>query len=179
MSSKSVPEKLRRPWSLAARLSAWYAGSAFLLLLVATGFLYWALVKNFDHEDDQYLTEKVNVLSTLLRERPGVTAILDWEVESESTARPYMRVLTRVLGADGRVIVETKGMSAELPPSAFPAPPARAGQVAEGAELRSSGGRTFRLLSARALAAPPKHENCLVQAALDTTYEENLVAEYR
>jgi two-component system heavy metal sensor histidine kinase CusS len=179
MSSKSVPEKLRRPWSLAARLSAWYAGSAFLLLLVATGFLYWALVKNFDHEDDQYLTEKINVLSTLLRERPGVTAILDWEVESESTARPYMRVLTRVLGADGRVIVETKGMSAELALSVFPAPSARVGQVGEGVEVRSAGGRTFRLLSARAVAGPPKQENCLVQAALDTTYEENLVAEYR
>ena len=40
MSSKSVPEPgppARRPWSLAARLTAWYAGSAFTLVLVATG----------------------------------------------------------------------------------------------------------------------------------------------
>ena len=97
------------------------------------------------------------MLSTLLRERPGVTAILDWEVESESTARPCMRVLIRV----------------------SPEPPARAGQMAEGVEVRSAGNRTFRLLSARTVAGPPTHENCLVQAALDTTYEENLVAGYR
>ncbi len=42
MSSKIAPDPSRRPWSLAARLTAWYAGSAFALVLVATGFLYWA-----------------------------------------------------------------------------------------------------------------------------------------
>jgi hypothetical protein len=45
--------KSSRPGSLALRLSAWYAGSAFLLLLAGTSFLYWELVQSFDTEDDQ------------------------------------------------------------------------------------------------------------------------------
>lgn len=51
--------------------------------------------------------------------------------------------------------------------------------MAEGVEVRSSGSRTFRLLSARTVAGPLTHEDCLVQAALETTCEENLVAGYR
>ena len=59
-----------RPWSLAARLTAWYAGSAFLLLLGATSFLYWALVANLDREDDQILADKVHLLRGIFRDRP-------------------------------------------------------------------------------------------------------------
>ena len=62
MSSPTAAERApaRPPWSLAARLTAWYAGSAFLLLAAATGFLYWALVRNLDQEDDQHLANQVH-----------------------------------------------------------------------------------------------------------------------
>ena len=53
MSSNSAPERAprhKRPWSLAARLTAWYAASAFTLILVATGSLYWGLITNLDQE---------------------------------------------------------------------------------------------------------------------------------
>jgi len=66
MSSKTGP----RPWSLAARLTAWYAGSAFALVLVTTGFLYWALVQNLDREDEQALRAPVRDMRALLASLP-------------------------------------------------------------------------------------------------------------
>ena len=57
MSSNTGAEP--RPWSLALRLTLWYAGSAFALILVATGYLYWALVQQLDEEDDEWLAGKV------------------------------------------------------------------------------------------------------------------------
>jgi hypothetical protein len=69
MSSKTVPEPAARPaWSLAARLAVWYAGSAFLLVLLATGYWYWVLVANLDREDDELLADKVRVVRKLLRD---------------------------------------------------------------------------------------------------------------
>ena len=61
----------RRPWSLAARLTAWYAGSSFALVLVASGLLYLALSRNLDKEDDQVLADKVNVLLFARGPRPS------------------------------------------------------------------------------------------------------------
>src|SRR5437762_219344 len=72
MSSTSAPNPLSRrtgslalprSWSLAARLTAWYTASAFVLILLATGFLYWVLYSNLEREDDQYLADKVRILS--------------------------------------------------------------------------------------------------------------------
>src|SRR5438105_3369642 len=109
--------KSRRPASLALRLSAWYAGSAFLLLLSGTGFLYWELVQSSNGEDDQYISEKANTLSELLHRRDFRT--LKWEVEGESTARPSVEVLARVFASTGSIVVETDGMSEQLPAAIF------------------------------------------------------------
>ena len=52
MSSKSDLKPTRRgTWSLAARLTAWYAGTAFLLVVAVSGFLYAVLVANLERED--------------------------------------------------------------------------------------------------------------------------------
>src|SRR5438445_13817397 len=101
MSSKDAVEAApvrpaRRPWSLAARLTVWYAGSAFLLILGATGFLYWALLTNLDREDDEFLADRVRVLRALLRDRPGDEAALRRAVAGEQGARPEAQTLVRV-----------------------------------------------------------------------------------
>src|SRR2546423_538318 len=103
MSSKTAPEpRRRRPWPLAARLAAWYAGTAFLLVLLATGFWYWVLATNLDREDDDLLVDKVQVVRMLLREAPEVSPALRQEVEWESAARQNVRFYIRILGPDGR-----------------------------------------------------------------------------
>src|SRR5260370_1303811 len=151
-----------RPGSLALRLSAWYAGSAFLLLLAGTGFLYWELVQSSNAEDDQSLSEKANTLSELLRQHDFRT--LNWEGQGESAVRPAGEVLSRVLASDGRMVVETAGMSEQLPSQIFP-PNHRI-------EYRKSGKRIFRVLSRQI----PDYR---LQIALEVTFERNMLAEYR
>lgn len=177
MSSKNDDRTsaISRPqWSLAARLSLWYAGSAFLLLLIATGFLYWALIDNLRREDDTYLAEKANVLRALLRDHSDHPAMIEWEIEAESTARPLATVFSRVVASNGRVVFETKGMSRFVePPRAF------AGPLESLTGVRSSDGRLFRVLTARTAAGPSGTEALTIQVALDQTYEEKVAAEYR
>ena len=152
----------KRPGSLALKLAGWYAGSAFLLLLAGTGFLYWKLVQSSNAEDDQYLTEKANTIRELLNEHDFRT--LNWEVEGESAARPGAQLLSRVSSAAGRILVESPGMSDHLPSSAFPTNGRK--------EFRKFGNRVFRVVSEQV----PGYQ---LQVALEVTPERNLFGDYR
>ncbi len=68
MSSKSERnDSPARPWTLAGRLTAYYAGSAFLIVSLATGYLYWAMVRNVDLEDDRLLADRVRLLQSIIQ----------------------------------------------------------------------------------------------------------------
>src|SRR5229473_3648417 len=152
----------KHPRSLALRLSIWYAGSAFLLLAAGTGFLYWELVESSNAEDDQYIAEKANTLRKLINGRDFRT--LKWEVEGESSVRPAVEVLSRVFSSDGRILVESAGMSEQLPAQIFP----RSDRI----EYRTFGQRIFRVLSVEV----PDYR---LQVGVEVTFEKNMLAGYR
>src|SRR4051812_32751506 len=156
MSSKTAAEP--RPWSVALRLTVWYAAAGFALVLVATGYLYWALARNLDREDDQFLADKVAEVRRVLEERPGDRAALEQEVASTSAGGFFVRVVPDGVGRD---TVETPGMAPLLPPGVFPAGQAGAEQ---GREYRTADGRSFRLRSYVAQAKP-----YLIHVAMDTS----------
>src|SRR6516165_7599896 len=125
-----APIRTTRAWSLATRLTAWYAGSAFALILVATGFLYWASVTNLDREDDQLLGDRMRELRAVLVKRPGDIAAIRQEVEEEWEAHER-RIHMRIMSEQGHVLAETPGMGQLLPASAFPHPTPEPGQGAD------------------------------------------------
>src|SRR5579871_2030912 len=154
MSSKNAPERPAASWSLAARLTAWYVGSAFLLILLATGFLYWALVTNLDREDDQLLRDKIHVLGTILREEAAAGTALEREVELETGAGRRVPVFLRVLSCEGKPVLETPGMSDRLPAHLFPDPGTGVGEPGPGREIETPAGQAYRVLAARIAAGP-------------------------
>ncbi|MCL5745487.1 MAG: heavy metal sensor histidine kinase [Acidobacteria bacterium] len=164
--------------SIAWQLSAWYAGSAFLLLAVGTGFLYFVLARSFDRENTDYLTEKTRTLETLLRERPGEEATIRWEVEGESVAHPSIRVLSRVLAPNGSVLVQTSGMSDDLPPSVFPESRNLNSGDVQTKDVETRSGKTYRLMAANA-ARPGAAGPYTLQVAIELTFEKDLLAGYR
>ncbi len=168
----------RRKRSIAWQLSAWYAGSAFLLLAVGTGFLYFVLARSFDQENTDYLTEKTRTLETLLRERPGEEATVRWEVEGESLAHPSIRVLSRVLAPDGTILVQTPGMSADLPPDVFPAASNLNSEDAQTKDVETRSGKTYRLMAANAIRPGAARPHTL-QVGIELTFEKDLLAGYR
>jgi two-component system heavy metal sensor histidine kinase CusS len=152
----------KHPRSLALRLSLWYAASSFLLLGAGTGFLYWELVQSSNAEDDQYIAEKANTLRKLIRGRDFRT--LKWEVEGESSVRPAVEVLSRVFSSDGHILIESAGMSEQLPAQIFP----RGDRI----EYRTFGQRIFRVLSVEV----PDYR---LQVGVEVTFEKNMLAGYR
>jgi two-component system, OmpR family, heavy metal sensor histidine kinase CusS len=184
MSSKNVPDipepdhasaRTARAWSLAARLTAWYAGSTFALVLAATGFLYWASVRNLDREDDQLLGDRVRGLCAVMQNRPGDMAAIRQEVEEEE-AHERTRVHLRILDEGGQVVIETPGMNQLLPASSFPASSAEPGT---GADVDAAKGRSFRVLAVTVTDGSPKRSPCVIQVAMDRSLEMELHASYR
>jgi two-component system, OmpR family, heavy metal sensor histidine kinase CusS len=180
MSSTTRPEQPRpraggRSWSLAARLTAWYTGASFVLVLGATLFLYETLVSSLEREDDEFLRDKVRVFQVLLRDRPGDAVALEREVEWESGAGPSGQVYVRVLGPEGTPLAETPNMGAVLEAGRFPAPP-NGGEA--GTEMSGPGGQTFRAMVAPASFGPDGPAG-VIHVAMDRTQEEALLAAYR
>src|SRR5690242_4419081 len=105
-------------WSLAFRLTAWYVGSSFVILVAATVFLYVTLEVNLRHAQDQFLTEKIGVLRRLLQERMDDKD--EWklreEVEETWAPRQYERVYARVLNPHGDIMAKSPQMSSLLAP---------------------------------------------------------------
>ena len=162
-------------WSLAKRLSLWYALSAFLLLSVATGLLYWGTARRFDQENDQYLEKKISLLESLLRDPSEQMATVRWEVEEELLTSPSVRVLSRVAAADGHVLFETSGMSRDLPNHLL----ARLEANRRGTNIRTPSGKEFRVLTLF-VEAPHSAEKrgFRLQVAIDLEYERRLLRNY-
>jgi two-component system heavy metal sensor histidine kinase CusS len=156
-------------------LTAWYAGSAFALVLAATGFLYWAAVSNLDREDDQLLGDRVRGLRAVMQNRPGDMAAIRQEVEEEE-AHERTRVHLRILDEHGQVVIETPGMNPLLPSSSFPAPAAEPGA---GCDIESVKGRPFRVLAVTVADQPSARSAQVIQVAMDRGLEMELYANYR
>jgi two-component system heavy metal sensor histidine kinase CusS len=188
MSWKSAPEPNtpgaapapRAGWSLASRLTAWYAGTAFLLILAATGFLYWVLVTNLEREDNQYLADKIRILRALLRDRPEDARALKQEAEWEWAVSQHAQFYVRILDESDQPIIETPAMSEYLPVDSFPAPAEIGAEPGSGTEVQGKRhGKSFQVLAARATAGGTGGRLRSIQVALDRTYEEDLLAGYR
>ncbi len=165
-------------WSIAGRLTLWYAASAFLLITVSTGVLYWVLVRNVDRQDDQFLVDTVQIIRGLIRERPGDTAALRQEVEWEGAARRYTRMYVRIRDSGARVLLETPGTGAVLGVRRIPAAPLDA-EPGPGLDIRSAAGTPYRVLAAWARVGPDGESSYLIEAVLDRTAEQTLLRGYR
>jgi two-component system heavy metal sensor histidine kinase CusS len=156
------------------------------LVLAATGFLYWASVRNLDREDDQVLGDRVRAVRAVMIKRPGDTSAMRQEVDEEWEAHERARVHIRVLDEEGKVVVETPGMSGLLPPSSFPVPTEEPGNGTDTKSVKSSPARTedpakptkrklYRVLAVRAADGSPY----VIQVAMDRNEKIKLLAEYR
>src|ERR1700758_374117 len=110
----SAPTAPRTRSTLAFRLSAAYSLGGLSLVLLATAGLYVVLRAELDKSTDQFLSDKLQVLRTMLRERPDDADGLREEIELESAARRYQRFYIRLLDERGVPILTTPGMDEQL-----------------------------------------------------------------
>ena len=170
-----------QPWagSIVVRLTAWYAGSALVLILAATGFLYWVLAASFDAEDRQALVNTVADLRLVLR-ASGELRLPD--AATPTPAHPFrspQQTWVRIVDTGGRTLVETPGMGEVLPVASFPAETLT--QAGDGVrrEVSTASGMLFDTLSARVLTDAGNPDGRVLQVAMDRADEELLLAHYR
>ena len=182
---KSAEQGKRSAWSITGRLTLLYTLSTFAMLVLSTTFLYWVLASNLEHEDHQFLSDKIHVLRVILREHTDDPAFLKQEVEWEggtsstsSSISQHYAYYSRILDASGGLLLETPGMGIVIPATAFPSPVAEAHDTEETLSWQAQDGRTY-LLSAAWESSSSSQFHHLIQVALDISREDVLIADYR
>src|SRR5271166_4868747 len=104
-----------RLWrTLAFRLTAAYALAGLFLVFLATASLYLLTITEMERSTRLFLDDKVNVLRTMLRERPDDWNALEEEIELESAARRYEQFYIRLLDERNEPLLTTPGMAEQL-----------------------------------------------------------------
>jgi two-component system, OmpR family, heavy metal sensor histidine kinase CusS len=162
--------------SLAFRLTAWYVLAGLALVVFVTASLYFLLVTELQKSTDLFLADKVNVLRTMLRERPDDWDALREEIELESAARRYQQFYIRLLDEQNVPLLTTPEMAEQLDLPQLTSQTKRYPERAE--RMKGLNGRLFFVMSASA-AVGSSAKSDTVQIAIDVSQQEGLLARYR
>jgi two-component system heavy metal sensor histidine kinase CusS len=166
-----------RLWdTLAFRLTAWYVLAGLALVVFATASLYSVLVTELEKSTDLFLADKVNVLRTMLRERPDDSDALREEIELESAARRYQQFYIRLLDERNVPLLTTPGMAEQLDLPQLTAQ--TQGRPEHGEAMQGINGRLFFVMSAPAPVGGSVQTDTM-QIAIDVSQQEALLARYR
>jgi len=169
---------IRKWWgTLGFRLTAGYAISGLLTVFFATAGLYVVLITNLDRSTNLFLADKVNVLQTMLHERPNDVDALREEIELESAARRYERFYIRLLDSQGNLLMATPGMADQVDLQQLTAK--TLARPNHAIAMTGKKGRAFRVISVALPVGSPPTEQDSVQIAVDISQEEELLARYR
>ena len=163
--------------SLSSWLTAWYTAACLAVLVVATGSLYWALASELDGDTDLFMADKVNVVRSILRDRPNDWSGLREEIDLEPAARRYERFYIRLLDESGKPVISTPGMDRLLASTAFPQE--ETGDRMRGVRIVSANGDRFRAVTTSAPVGSDTGKIWRMQVAIDRAQDEKLLSHYR
>src|ERR1044071_6647681 len=165
-------------WSIARRLTLLYASANAVMLSLAASFLYWSLTREVWQDDDAFLANEIQECRRLLREHSAGAPLLAHEVQTEAAASQFIKYYLRVLRGRGETEIETPQMPEALSPQRFPAP-AEPGQVPARGTVARSGRTAYLMMTAWAQIGSEKTDSRIIQAAIDVTSDQELIAGYR
>jgi two-component system heavy metal sensor histidine kinase CusS len=158
-------------------LTAGYALAGLLMVVVATASLYLVLVAELERSTDLFLSDKINVIRTMLRDRPNDWDNLREEVELESAARQYEQFYIRLLDERNTPVMATPGMSDQLDLEKFPSETHSLSRHA--LPMKGKNGRVFRVTTTTVPVGSPPTQSDTIQIAIDVSQKEALLARYR
>ena len=161
-------------WSnLAFRLTAWYLLAGLALVVLTTASLYFLLVTELKKSTDLFLADKINVVRTMLQERPDDQDGLREEIELESAARTYQHFYIRLLDERNTPLLVTPGMEDQLDLSQLSLQ-----TLGRAESVTGRNGRPFLVMSSAAHVGNSGRTDT-VQIAIDISQQEALLASYR
>jgi two-component system heavy metal sensor histidine kinase CusS len=173
-----VPSSVSRIWrTLAFRLTAAYASAGLVLVLLATFSLYVLLVSELNKSTELFLKDKVNVLRTMLRERPEDSDGLREEVELESAARRYEQFYICLMNQQGKPLLMTPGMASQLDLSKLAS--LLTGQGGSAIPMTGKDGKSFRVIAATADFGDRPDHIIRIQVAVDVSQKDELLKRFR
>jgi two-component system, OmpR family, heavy metal sensor histidine kinase CusS len=161
--------------AITTRLVLFYLVSTLVILFCTNWFQFRALTEDLEHEDNDFLEERLTNLRSVIANNPDTAAVLKDLIPNKAPGQ-HLHYLVRVLDAKGVIIAESSGLSA-VPPSQFPQPLPAGAEVGHGSRHRGGDDRHYLLNSAWAAGFGNPHYR-LVQMALDITDEDTLIAKY-
>ena len=174
-----APSRPVRSLSIALRLTLWYALSAFALIVVATGVLYWVLVNSMYREDLRDLADNLNNALLLLPASPREPFQRVPEPRP-SWAPPHQpEIYLRVLDSAAHTLTATPGMNRQLPPPTQVELAAIATPKGERRDIISPSGKPFLSLIVRVPGQSPGQAPYFLQVAMDREHDQFLLARYR
>lgn len=187
MCSKSVEPKTpavlagdwTRTWSITRRLTLHYVASTTALLLLAGGFLYWALKGDVDAMRHAMLASKIEVLRQLVWQQPNKADVLADEVEHEASGSHSLKYYVRILDEQGRLRLESTGMQQLLPAALFPVPVGATVEPPKVIERKLRPDQPFDLVAVRAVVGGAGGEQWTLQVGHDVSASTALLAQYR
>ncbi|ODT84678.1 MAG: hypothetical protein ABS69_02580 [Nitrosomonadales bacterium SCN 54-20] len=159
-------------WSITRQLTWLYALSASVMLIFASGFLYWILITTLEKEDEQFFDRRIKFLERLLRADDREALEREISQENVGFTNSQYRTYSRILDESGITLHETPGMDLETPSAVFPDSRESKGKIKK---WHSADDKTYLLVANR---IGGDGFGWQIQMALDETDEEVLITRY-
>lgn len=175
--SREAPAASRVRRTLAFRLTAAYSLAGLLLVLLGAASLYVVLRTELDKSTDLFLSDKLHVLRTMLRERPDDMDALREEIQLETAARRYQHFYIRLVDEHGTPVMTTPGMTDQLDIRRLVG--RTRNRLEQSVEMAGRNGQPYRVTSALAAVGQPSSGSDTIEIAIDISVEEQLLRRYR
>ncbi len=174
---KSKNPHTPQSYSIVTRLTLAYVLTAFVMLTLTTGFLYYALFASLKSKDERFLADKILHFRSIIKSSNYDVQELELEVK-EGSSYQFNKYLVKIVDTDGKVIMmsETSNMMDMLP---FTPPHKVDEKPWVTGRFKSTSGEVFILMSAWAECHDCVGHKVLINTALNITVEEAILKQYR
>lgn len=175
--SWKIEKIINRHWSITSRLTWTYTFSAFFILITTALTLYWIFTSRLEKENYKFLINNVLILQKALQNKQNRNEeFLREEIVLEPAIYHYY---VRVIDDSGHIILETPGMSENVPTAPFsqiiPKTTDHFPAVYWKSERKHHRTKYYLLLNAQV----NQEDNQYIQIAKDISYERDIIIDYR
>lgn len=162
-------------WSITTRITVYAVAAACAMLTAVIALSHWQFAHGLRHDRLLFLADELRELRAAVKE---LGAEAQEEIHAESIAHGFLPYYVRLLDENGRRLATSPNTPDALHDIPFPEPLATTEFFGSTAFQRIPDGRSFLTLAAWA-ETPDTSRQWLLQIALDVTYDDVLLRNYR
>ena len=162
-------------WSIATRITVYAVSAACIMLIAVIAISHWQFAHGLSRDRLLYLADELAEMRAAVKE---LGSEAQEAIHAESAAHGFLPYFVRLLDEHGQLLATSPDTPDVLHDMAFPEPIATTESLGPPVVTRGPHGRSFLILSAEA-ETPEAGKLWLLQIALDITYDDLLLRNYR